>query len=91
MKEHTKLFLTHMLRQFFLQNCFMKRAIVLRNNIPESVSKTKNSYETIKTKLKQHFISQIKKETEHPVQKNEMLERLPFLIKTLVCCLHNFK
>ena len=39
----------------FLQN-FHEKSVVLWNNIPESLSKTKNSYETIKTKLKPlHF------------------------------------
>ena len=52
----------------FLQNCFMKRAIPLWNNIPKSISISKNKYfyETIKTKLKYFYNSQIKKEVEQP-------------------------
>ena len=50
----------------FLQNCFMKRAVALWNNVPKSISKNKYSYETIKTKLKHFYNSQIKKEVEQP-------------------------
>ena len=52
----------------FLHNCFMKKAVALWNNIPKSISisKTKYSYETIKTKLEHFYNSQIKKQVEQP-------------------------
>ena len=53
-------------RTTFLQNCFMKRATVLWNKLPREISRNKYSYETIKTKIKRFYISQIKREIEQP-------------------------